>query len=72
MKILSGGWNMLALTRRVKESIRIGNKVSVTILEVRGNQVRLGITAPKNVEVHREEIYIRLQNERLEDYLVKS
>lgn len=63
---------MLALTRRVKESIRIGNKVSVTILEVRGNQVRLGITAPKNVEVHREEIYIRLQNERLEDYLVKS
>ena len=48
---------MLILTRRIQEAIMIGDDVTLTILSVRGNQVRIGIDAPKNVEVHREEIY---------------
>jgi len=48
---------MLILTRRIQEAIMIGDDVSVMVLSVRGNQVRLGIDAPKHVEVHREEIY---------------
>jgi len=48
---------MLILTRRVQEAITIGDDVTVTILSVKGNQVRLGIDAPREVEVHREEIY---------------
>jgi carbon storage regulator len=55
---------MLILTRRVGESLMIGNDVTVTVLGVNGNQVRLGVNAPKNVEVHREEIYERVQAER--------
>ncbi|AOA71997.1 MAG: carbon storage regulator [Stenotrophomonas rhizophila] len=52
---------MLILTRRVGETLMIGNDVSVTVLGVKGNQVRIGITAPKDVAVHREEIYQRIQ-----------
>ena len=48
---------MLILTRRVGEVITIGSDVTVTVLGVRGNQVRIGINAPRNVEVHREEVY---------------
>ncbi len=55
---------MLILTRRTAESIKIGDDVTVTILDVKGNQVRIGINAPKDVEVHREEIYDRIQRER--------
>ncbi len=55
---------MLILTRRVGETIRIGEDVSVTVLGVKGNQVRLGIAAPKTVAVHREEIYERIKAER--------
>jgi carbon storage regulator len=51
---------MLILTRRIGESVRIGEDVTVTVLEVKGNQVRLGINAPKSVAVHREEIYQRI------------
>ena len=51
---------MLILTRRQGESVMIGEGVVVTVLEVRGNQVRLGIEAPKDVQVHREEIYERI------------
>ena len=51
---------MLILTRRVGESLKIGDDVSVTVLSVNGNQVRIGIDAPKDVAVHREEIYQRI------------
>jgi len=51
---------MLILTRRVNEGLRIGDDVSVTILEIKGNQIRLGVNAPKEVAVHREEIYQRI------------
>ena len=54
---------MLILTRRVGETLMIGDKVSVTVLGVKGNQVRIGINAPKNVTVHREEIYDRIKKE---------
>ena len=54
---------MLILTRRVGETIRIGDDVSVTALGIKGNQVRLGIAAPKSVAVHREEVYERIKAE---------
>ena len=54
---------MLILTRRISESVIIGDNVKVTVLGVKGNQVRLGVDAPKSVSVHREEIYQRIQGE---------
>lgn len=55
---------MLILTRKTGESINIGDEITVTILGVQGMQVRLGINAPKNIAVHREEIYKRIQAEQ--------
>jgi carbon storage regulator len=57
---------MLILTRRVGETVMIGNDVTVTVLGVKGNQVRVGINAPKSVAVHREEIYDRIKREQEE------
>lgn len=59
---------MLILTRRVGETLMIGDEVTVTVLGVKGNQVRIGINAPKTVAVHREEIYQRIKNEHDSDH----
>ena len=55
---------MLILTRRAGETVMIGSDVTITVLGVKGNQVRIGINAPKDVAVHREEIYERIQSEQ--------
>lgn len=54
---------MLILTRRLNETLMIGTEISVTVLGVKGNQVRLGVNAPKSVAVHREEVFDRIHNE---------
>ena len=55
---------MLILTRRVGESLRIGDEVSVTVLGIKGSQLRIGVNAPKSVSVHREEVYDRINEEK--------
>lgn len=57
---------MLVLTRKLKQSIMIGDDIELTILAIEGEQVKLGINAPKNVDIHRKEIYIAIQNENNE------
>lgn len=55
---------MLVLSRRKNESIVIADEITVTVVDIRGEQIRLGITAPKNIEVHRQEIFARIQREK--------
>ncbi|PJE14478.1 carbon storage regulator CsrA [Legionella sp.] len=57
---------MLILTRRISETMIIGDDVNITILGIKGNQVRLGINAPKSISVHREEIYLKVKAEEKE------
>ena len=57
---------MLILTRKVDETLMIGDDVTVTVLGVKGNQVRIGVNAPREIAVHREEIYLRIQRENEE------
>ena len=58
---------MLILTRKDNESLFIGDDIEVTVLGVKGNQVRIGINAPKDIGVHREEVFLRIKNDKIPD-----
>jgi carbon storage regulator len=59
---------MLILTRRVGETLVVGDDVKITVLGINGSQVRIGVEAPKEIPIHREEIYMKIQKEKNEDY----
>lgn len=61
-------FHMLILTRKTNETLTVGNDVTVTILGVKGNQVRIGVNAPKEVPVHREEVYNRIKAEKQQEH----
>jgi carbon storage regulator len=62
-----GDDKVLILTRRIGETLNIGDDIQVTVLGIKGNQIRLGINAPKDVPVHREEIYERIRHDDIEE-----
>lgn len=61
---------MLILSRSINQTVNIGSDITVTVLSIQGNQVKLGINAPRNVEVHREEIYQRIKSTREEEVIL--
>ena len=63
---------MLVLTRKLKESIMIGDDIELTVLAIEGEQIKLGINAPKNVEIHRKEVYLSIQQENNEATQTKT
>ncbi len=63
---------MLILTRRITESIVIGDEVTVTVLGIKGNQVRIGVNAPKEISVHRNEVYEKIEQEKREKQLQEA
>ncbi|WP_017436395.1 carbon storage regulator CsrA [Saccharococcus caldoxylosilyticus] len=63
---------MLVLTRKLKEAIQIGDDIEITVLAISGDQVKLGINAPKHVEIHRKEIYLAIQKENSEASLASK
>ncbi|MFV2046282.1 carbon storage regulator CsrA [Metabacillus sp. YM-086] len=63
---------MLVLTRKIKESIKIGEDIEITILSINGDQIKLGINAPKDVEIHRKEIYLSIQESNTEAASISS
>jgi carbon storage regulator len=63
---------VLVLTRKLKEAIQIGDDIEITILAIQGDQVKLGINAPKHVEIHRKEVYLAIQNENSEASLASK
>jgi carbon storage regulator len=64
-KAMEANW-MLILTRKVNETLMVGDEVSVTVLGIKGGQIRIGINAPRDVSVHRQEVYERIMQERKE------
>jgi carbon storage regulator len=63
---------MLVLTRKIKEAIQIGDDIEITVLAISGDQVKLGINAPKHIEIHRKEIYLAIQKENSEASLASK
>lgn len=63
---------MLVLTRKINEAIQIGDDIEITIVEIKGEQIKLGINAPKHVEIHRKEVYLSIQNENNEAALASN
>lgn len=57
---------MLVLTRKTGESIQIGDNIEITVVSVQGDQIKLGISAPKHIDIHRKEVYLSIQNENTE------